>query len=88
MLLPAPHGGCVLSLPSPDGWGPSAFNALTSLVLSVWQCVWRVHALQQQFPSTVAVMQVAFGLLIPLVLYVIYYRIWVLKELSLLKQVK
>ena len=39
------------------------------------------------FPSIVALMQVAFGVLIPLVLYVIYYRIWVLKELSLLKQV-
>ena len=35
-----------------------------------------------------ALMQVAFGVLIPLVLYVIYYRIWVLKELSLLKKVR
>ena len=35
-----------------------------------------------------ATWRVSFGLLIPVILYVIYYRIYVLKELQLLKDTK
>lgn len=35
-----------------------------------------------------ATWRVTFALLIPLVLYVIYYRIWVLNELTALKKAK
>lgn len=38
--------------------------------------------------SAGATWRVSFGILIPLVLYVLYYRIYVLKELKLLASVK
>ena len=68
-------------------WMASAFHAPVLLGLSARSICMEGSCLAAACPSTVVLMQVAFGVLIPLVLYVIYYRIWVLKELSLLKQV-